>query len=128
MTPSFSVGGDDRRALVPSVTASFSQSEGGRNHGWNVSPQIAARLSGRFSSALAMSVAHNVQDNQWYGNVDDSLGTSHYTFAHLDLGIRNVETQLHLHAERIAPGLRTTTRREWCVQQYQTAFVESACR
>jgi hypothetical protein len=84
ITPSFSVGGDDRRALVPSVTAGFSQSEGGRNHGWNVSPQIAARLSGRFSSTLAMRVAHNVQDNQWYGNVDDSLGTSHYTFAHLD--------------------------------------------
>ena len=56
----------------------------GRNSSWNVGPEIDYKVAGRFSSAFSVNWSHNIADNQWYGNFVDTIGATHYTFAHLD--------------------------------------------
>jgi hypothetical protein len=83
IAPWLSIGGDDRRSLVPYFNTSYFSSENGRNSNWNFSPEIDYKTAGRFSSSLSAGWSRNITDNQWYGNYSDALGT-HYTFAHLD--------------------------------------------
>jgi hypothetical protein len=82
IAPWLFINGDDRRAAVPMVSVNYWRGSGGRSSSLNFGPQIDYKVSGRFSSATSLNFSHNVNDNQWYGNFDDSLGT-HYTFAHL---------------------------------------------
>lgn len=89
------IEGNDRRALVPSVGVNYFDGEGGRNHQLSLAPEVDYKLTGRFSSAFAASWAHNVQDDQWYGNFADSLGATHYTFAHLDQTTRSATVRLN---------------------------------
>ena len=84
LSPWVSISADDRRAIVPSVSANFFRGDGGRNWSWSASPEIGYKVLGRFSSSFSLSWSHNVSDNQWYGNFTDTLGARHYTFAHLD--------------------------------------------
>ena len=79
-----SIGGDDRRSVVPSVNLNYFKGDAGRNESWGVSPELTYKVFGRFSSSFSVSWQHNVADNQWYGNFTDSVGVRHYTFAHLD--------------------------------------------
>ncbi|GAC1650974.1 MAG: hypothetical protein NVS4B6_26870 [Mycobacterium sp.] len=78
------VVGDDRRALVPYLAVNLFRGAAGRNTSFSLSPELDYKALGRFSSAFVLSWSHNIADNQWYGNVSDSLGRMHYTFAHLD--------------------------------------------
>jgi hypothetical protein len=78
-----SIGGNDRRALVPQISAHYFRGDSWRNSYLSLSPELDYKVLGRFSSALSFNWTHGVFDNQWYGNFIDALGT-HYTFAHLD--------------------------------------------
>ena len=78
------VNGDDRRAIVPGVNVNYVRRDGGRGSSLYLSPQLDYKLLGRFSSSVSVNWSHDVNDGQWYGNFTDSVGTSHYTFAHLD--------------------------------------------
>lgn len=83
ISPWMFILGNDRRALVPSVSVNFFRGDAGRNSSVNLSPELDYKFLGRFSSALSFSWSHNIVDNQWKGNFTDSTGT-HYTFAYLD--------------------------------------------
>jgi hypothetical protein len=83
VSPWLSIGGDDRRAVVPNMNFNYTRSEEGRNSHWNVSPEVDYKIAGRFSSAFSVGWSRNIADNQWYGNFSRDDGT-HYTFAHLD--------------------------------------------
>ncbi len=83
IAPWLSIGGDDRKAIVPSFSTSYFRGEGGRNSSWDFSPQVEYKVAGRFSSSLSLGRSRNITDNQWYGNFTDA-GVRHYTFAHLD--------------------------------------------
>ena len=83
IAPWLSIFGNDRRAVVPSMSFNFSRGDAGRNSSLNLSPELDYKFLGRFSSALSFSWSHNIADNQWYGNFSDAART-HYTFAHLD--------------------------------------------
>ena len=84
IAPWFNVGGDQRRAAVPSLSANFYRGDQGRDWSWSLTPELDYKMFGRFSSGLAFGWSHNVSDNQWYGNFTDSANVTHYTFAHLD--------------------------------------------
>src|SRR5581483_6090774 len=84
VAPWISVNGDDRRAVVPSFNANYWESSAGRNSSVSYGPEIDYKASGRFSSAFSFNWAHNIADNQWYGNFTDTADVTHYTFAHLD--------------------------------------------
>jgi Domain of unknown function (DUF5916) len=82
--PWLSIGGNDRRSLVPYLSLNYFRGDAGRNYSWNVSPELDYKALGRFSSAFSFNWSHNISDNQWYGNFHDALSAVHYTFAHLD--------------------------------------------
>ena len=84
ISPWVSIGGNDRRSLVPYMSVNYFQGDAGRNSSLNLSPELDYKALGRFSSAFSLNWSHNISDNQWYGNFNDTLGTVHYTFAHLD--------------------------------------------
>ncbi|MFI5256987.1 MAG: DUF5916 domain-containing protein [Gemmatimonadales bacterium] len=83
LSPWISIGGDDRRAVVPSFSVNWFRGDGGRSSSVSMTPELDYKFSGQFSSSLALSWSHNVSANQWFGNFDDA-GLTHYTFAHLD--------------------------------------------
>jgi hypothetical protein len=83
VSPWLSINGDDRRSIVPYFNVSHFKGDGGRNTSLSLDPELDFKMSGRFSSSLALDVSHNISDNQFYGNRTDALG-KHYTFAHLD--------------------------------------------
>jgi hypothetical protein len=94
IAPWMGIIGNDRRALVPYMWVNYFKGDGGRNSSLNLSPELDYKFLGRFSSAVTFSWSHNITDNQWYGNFDDSLGT-HYTFAHLDQHTTSVTARLN---------------------------------
>jgi hypothetical protein len=75
--------GNDRLALVPSVSLNYFRGDAGHNSSVNVSPQLDYKLLGRFSSSFSVNWSRDIIDNQWFGRFTDLTGT-HYTFAHLD--------------------------------------------
>jgi len=78
------VNGDDRRPIVPNLWFNWSREDEGRTRYFSLSPNVSVRASTRFSSSLGVSFSWNRSDTQWYGNFTDSVGTRHYTFAHLE--------------------------------------------
>lgn len=80
----FNFTGDDRKQLIPSMFVGFGRSDYGRG-GWvEVNPSADLRVSSRFHMNLGVDYNHNRDDSQWYGNFSDSVGDTHYTFAHLN--------------------------------------------
>jgi hypothetical protein len=69
---------------VPSFSANYWETNAGRSSSVSYGPGIDYKISGRFSSAFSINWAHNIADNQWYGNYTDTANATHYTFAHLD--------------------------------------------
>jgi len=78
------INGDDRKWIVPYVWVNYFRGSGGRNSRINLSPELDFKVSTRFRSSLSLDWSHNINDNQWFGNFTDSVGGTHYTFAHLD--------------------------------------------
>ena len=84
VSPWLSIGGDNRRPFVPYFNMNYFAGDAGHDRSLNFSPEVDYKVSGRFSSGLAVSWAHNTSANQWYGNFTDAAATTHYTVAHLD--------------------------------------------
>jgi hypothetical protein len=51
---------------------------------------------------LQVNWSHNISDNQWFGNYTDSVGATHYTFAHLDQATTSATVRLNY---TFAPGV-----------------------
>ena len=83
ISPWLSIGGDDRKSIVPYLNFNYFRGDGGRSSSFNASPEIDYKVLGRLSTVLALNFTHNITDNQFYGIFDDAGGT-HYTFARLD--------------------------------------------
>ena len=94
LSPWLSIGGDDRKTIVPYFNLNYFRGDGGRNHSINLGPEIDFKVLGSFSSALTLNWSHNVSDNQWFGRFDDAAGT-HYAFAHLDQHTTGVTVRLN---------------------------------
>jgi hypothetical protein len=82
--PWLGIEGDRRRTVVPSLWINYGDSDGGRSTNLSINPQVTLRPSARFSTSLSVNVGRNRRDTQWFGNVTDNTGVTHYTFAALD--------------------------------------------
>jgi hypothetical protein len=70
--------------VIPLVSVGFGRSDYGRG-GWvEVNPSADLRVSSRFHMNFGADYNHNRDDSQWYGNLTDSVGATHYTFARLN--------------------------------------------
>jgi hypothetical protein len=78
------VEGDSRRAVHPMVWINYFLGDRGRSVSFDVNPQVELRAGSRFATTVGVDVNRNRNDTQWYGNFTDSVGTTHYTFAHLE--------------------------------------------
>jgi len=75
---------DDRKTIAPSLWVNYYGTDEGRSANLNLNPQVAVRVSSRFSTTLGVSWTLNQDHSQWYGNYTDSSAVQHYTFAYLD--------------------------------------------
>ncbi len=80
----FGFGGDQRKAVTPSVNFNYGRGDNGRSHNLGISPQLNVRVASRFSAAVGVSYGRNVDDRQWLGNFGDiGSDTTHHTVARL---------------------------------------------
>jgi hypothetical protein len=84
LSPWFSIQGDDRRRLIPSISFNGFTSDAGRNIWWTINPQVQVNASNRFSVNLGAMYNPNHTDNQFFATRTDAAGVTHYLFAHLD--------------------------------------------
>jgi hypothetical protein len=106
------IEGDARRPIIPYLWFNYFSGDGGRSYSTNVNPSVDFRVSTRFRSSLSLSVTHSVDDWQWLGNSVDTVGTVHYTFAHLNQNTASLSLRLDFTA---SPNLT--------VQAYAAPFV-----
>jgi hypothetical protein len=65
-----------------------------------VDPEVAIRVASRMQARVGLSFTHSVNDAQWYGNVKDGAGVTHYTFARLDQNVASLTSRLDITATR----------------------------
>jgi len=83
LSPWITIAGDDRRPLVPSLSANYNRGDQGRSETIDVTPELDFKVSTRFTSSLSLEYNHNRNDVQYFGTFTDPGGQQHYTFAHL---------------------------------------------
>jgi hypothetical protein len=86
----FSIQGDDRRHVVPSVFFSTSRNDGGRSRSYEVSPEFQFLPLPQLQLDLSLDWRINHDDSQWLGNFKDGAGVIHYSFARLEQETRSV--------------------------------------
>ena len=75
--------GDDRHRLVPFLWINYWRGDVGRSDNLSVEPELVLRLASRFSTSFSLSASRNRNDTQWFRNITDTAGVTHYTFARL---------------------------------------------
>ena len=83
-TPGVTVSYDNRRPIVPTLSFTLNNGDGGRTHGLVIAPSIALHASPRFQVTLGGSFVQNHDNTQWFGNFPDSTAGTRYSFAALD--------------------------------------------
>ena len=84
LAPWAGIQGDDRNKFIPGIWVNYFKGDGGHNESINLQPQVTYNVSTRFTASVGANISTQHTDNQWFGNYTDSLGATHYTFAHLD--------------------------------------------
>ncbi len=84
VAPWAGIEGDSRNALVPALFVNYFRGSQGRSSSLSLSPGVSLKVSSRFSSSMSLDHARNHTDAQFFGTFTDSLGGSHFTFAHLE--------------------------------------------
>ncbi len=78
-----SIGGDDRRGLVPYLNLNFFRGGAGHKEQVGVSPELDFKFGTQAGGSVSLDWSRNLVGYQWYGNFTDSTGRNHYTFARL---------------------------------------------
>jgi hypothetical protein len=86
----FSIQGDDRGSVVPSLFTSFSRGDEGASRTVDVSPEIQIRPLPQLQLDISAEWNKNDNDVQWLGNFTDATGVTHYAFARLEQETRSV--------------------------------------
>lgn len=84
LNPWIELDGDNRPPIVPIVFAQYRRGDGGRSEMVEANPQVSARIASQFNATVGVDATHNIDDMQWYRNITDSTGVTHYTVAHLN--------------------------------------------
>ncbi len=77
------IEGDSRMVASPSLWFNASRRDGGRSRSYGIDPSMRFRVSSRWSSSLGVGFGWNEDDRQWYANIVDGEGGTHYTFGRL---------------------------------------------
>jgi hypothetical protein len=91
----FGLEGDPRRAITPYLFTNFGRGDGGRSSNYSIDPRLEFRIKSQLSMSIGPSYTRRINDAQWYDNLDDAAGTTHYTFAHLDQRSLGITTRFN---------------------------------
>jgi hypothetical protein len=85
--------GDDRRHVVPILFVYAGNSDGGRSHYLEISPELQLVPLSQLQFDITADWNRNHDNTQWLGNFTDAAGKTHYAFARLEqdthsLGVR----------------------------------------
>lgn len=84
ISPWMVIEGDNRRKLMPILSANYFRGDGGRSEQVVLEPELQVKVSTRFTTSLAMTYDRNRNDLQYLDTYTDLAGGQHYTFAHLE--------------------------------------------
>ncbi len=88
------VNTDSRKPVSGGMWFNFGFTDEGNSRNSSFDPYMNFRLSTNMQASLGVGVSKDNNDAQWYGNFLDTLGTTHYSFAHLEQ--RTVSMSLRL--------------------------------
>lgn len=84
IAPWAGIEGDDRKPLVPLFWVNYWRGDQGRSESLKLEPELKLKVSTRFTTSLKATYERNRNDTQYFGTFTDSVGTPHFTFAHLE--------------------------------------------
>ncbi len=77
------VNTDRRKVVSGGIWFNAQRTDEGKSHGGGLNPYINFRFSTRMQTSVGFGYSQNHNNTQWFGNFSDSLGTTHFSFAHL---------------------------------------------
>jgi len=86
---------DSRRTVSGGMWVNLSFSDEGKTSGWSLSPYVNIRVSSRLQANIGPNFSRDHNNTQWYDNITDAAGVTHYTFAHLDQRTVSMSTRLN---------------------------------
>jgi len=92
------VEGDSRWRVVPGISFNYRRADGGRTAAFSLNPSTEVRVSSRMGASLGFGYGWDRDDRQWFGNVTDESGATHYTFAHLSQRTVSLRTRVNFTA------------------------------
>jgi hypothetical protein len=91
--------GDQRWKVTPYLWGGTWRNNEGRSRGYYLDPEIAYRISTRFSGSLYVGYEWQHEDDQWWGNFGNAgADTVHHAFAELEQTTFNVTTRINFTA------------------------------
>ncbi|HSD32763.1 MAG TPA: DUF5916 domain-containing protein [Gemmatimonadales bacterium] len=95
LAPWLFINGDDRQQMVPSLSVNVFRGGDGHGRSLSVSPGVSVKLSTRLLATASLDWSKNDNGYQWYGNVTDTLGETHFGFARLRQTTEAVTTRVN---------------------------------
>ena len=89
------VNTDSRRIVSGGMWVNMWFGDEGKSDGWSLSPYVQLRFSTQFQVSLGPNVSRDHNNTQWFGNITDDAGLTHYSFAHLDQRTLSMSTRLN---------------------------------
>jgi hypothetical protein len=96
ISPWLSVGGDDRRRLVPYLYLNWFRGGAGHKKSVGISPELDLKAGTGATGSVSLDWSRNDNGYQWYRNFTDSLGGRHYTFARLEQGTIGITARFNI--------------------------------
>src|SRR5436190_5603363 len=70
--------------LYPDVFGQIVRTDEGHTRRTYLNPSLQVRVSSRTTPSIGVSYSRTEENTQFFGNIPDTSGVTHYTFAHLD--------------------------------------------
>lgn len=89
------VNTDSRRTVSGGMWVNLWFTDEGQSRGSSLSPYVNFRLSPRLQINFGTGFSRDNNHTQWYNNLVDSVGATHYTFAHLKQRTVSMSTRIN---------------------------------
>ena len=86
---------DSRKVISGGVWLNAWFSDEGNSHGTSFDPYLNFRLSPRFQLNVSTGFGRDLNDSQWFDNIVDGSGVTHFTFAKLDQRTTSMSIRLN---------------------------------
>ena len=89
------INGDSRKKVVPGMWINAGFWDEGKSDYYSLSPSLDFNVSTRMQASLGVNYNKSHDNTQWFDNIVDGAGSTHYTFAHLDQRTLSMNVRLN---------------------------------